>query len=94
MTPTTKNGVATAETLKDSTCTISVVPTLAPSMMASAGTRLTRPSAASEVVISPVAVLDCNGADEPRPATNAVKRLRSALSRKRRKFSPTRAARR
>ena len=37
---------ATAEMSKESTCTISVVPTLAPSMMASAGTRLTTPSAA------------------------------------------------
>jgi hypothetical protein len=43
--------------VNDSTWTISVVPTLAPSMIASAGTRPTRPSAASDVVINPVAVL-------------------------------------
>ena len=41
----------------DNTWTISVVPTLAPSMMARAGTRPTVPSAASDVVINPVAVL-------------------------------------
>ena len=35
-----------AEISNDRSCTISVVPTLAPSMMASAGTRLTTPSAA------------------------------------------------
>ena len=48
---------ATAEISNDRSCTISVVPTLAPSMMASAGTRPTMPSAASEAVIRPVAVL-------------------------------------
>jgi len=51
------NTGATAEMLNDSTWTISVVPTFAPSMIASAGTRLTRPSAARDVVINPVAVL-------------------------------------
>ena len=55
--PTMNNAGATAEMLNDSTWTISVVPTFAPSMIASAGTRLTRPSAASDVVINPVAVL-------------------------------------
>ena len=78
--PMRNNTGAKAEISNDRNCTISVVPTLAPSMMASAGTRLTTPSAASEAVISPVAVLDCNSAVRPRPATNAVKRLRSALS--------------
>ena len=43
---------ATAAMLNDSTCTMSVVPTLAPSMIASAGTRATKPSAANEAVIS------------------------------------------
>ena len=70
---------ATAAMLKDSTCTISVVPTLAPSMMASAGTRPTRPSAAKELVISAVAVLLCSSAVRPSPAANAVKRLFSAF---------------
>ena len=58
-TPTTNSTGATAEISNESTCTISVVPTLAPSMMASAGTSSTMPSAASEAVISPVAVLLC-----------------------------------
>eukprot|EP01032_Pedospumella_encystans_P037377 gene37377-42335_t len=48
---------AKAEESKDSNCTISVVPTLAPSMTASAGTRPTRPEAANELSISAVAVL-------------------------------------
>ena len=43
---------ATAAMLNDRICTISVVPTLAPSMMASAGTRLTSPSDVNELVIS------------------------------------------
>ena len=86
--PTTNSTGATAAMLNDSSCTISVVPTLAPSMMASAGTRLTTPSAASEAVISPVAVLDCSSAVIPRPAPKAVKRLPSALPRKRRKSGP------
>ena len=66
---------ATAAILNDRTCTISVVPTLAPSMIASAGTRPTRPSAAKELVIRPVAVLLWNSAVRPMPAANAVKRL-------------------
>ena len=79
---------AIAEILNDSSCTISVVPTLAPSMMASAGTRLTTPSAASEAVISPVAVLDCSSAVRPRPAAKALKRLPSALLKVRRRSGP------
>src|SRR5665213_1228780 len=69
---------ATAEILNDSTWTISVVPTLAPSMIASAGTRLTRPSAAKELVIRAVAVLLCNSAVMPMPAAKAAKRFFSA----------------
>src|SRR5580698_3851986 len=57
-------------------------------MMASAGTRPTTPSAASEVVISPVAVLDCSSAVKPNPVANALKRLPSALPRKRRRSGP------
>ena len=55
--PTTNNTGATAAILNDSAWTISVVPTLAPNMMASAATRLSRPSAAKELVRSAVAVL-------------------------------------
>ena len=66
---------ATATILNDRICTIRVVPTLAPSMMASAGTRLTRPSDVKELVISAVAVLLWSRAVRPRPAAKAVKRL-------------------
>jgi hypothetical protein len=69
---------ATAEMLNDRTWTSSVVPTLAPSMIASAGTRLTRPSVVNELVISAVAVLLCNSAVKPTPAPKAEKRFRNA----------------
>jgi hypothetical protein len=84
---TNKTGAA-AEMLKERTWTISVVPTLAPSMIASAGTRLTTPSAVSDAVMRPVAVLLCMTAVKASPAANAVKRLRSALPRKRRRSGP------
>ena len=71
---------ATAAMLNDRTCTISVVPTLAPSMIASAGTRPTRPSAVKELVISAVAVLLCSSAVRPMPAAKAVKRLLRRLA--------------
>jgi hypothetical protein len=86
--PTMNRTGATAEILKDRTCTISVVPTFAPSMIASAGTRLTTPSTASDVVMRPVAVLLCNSAVRPSPAPNAVKRFWRALPRKRRRSGP------
>ena len=79
---------ATAAMLNDSTCTIRVVPTLAPSMIASAGTRLTRPSEVNELVISAVAVLLWSRAVRPRPAAKAVKRLFSALPSRRRRSGP------
>ena len=66
---------ATALMLNDRTCTISVVPTLAPSMIASAGTSPTSPSAVKELVIRAVAVLLCSSAVRPIPAVKAVKRL-------------------
>ena len=86
--PMTNSTGATAAMLNDSTWTISVVPTLAPSMIASAGTSATRPSAANELAISAVAVLLCNSAVRPRPAANAVKRLRSAFDNSRRRSAP------
>ena len=58
---------ATAAMLNDRTWTISVVPTLAPSMIASAGTRPTRPSAVKELVIRAVAVLLWSSAVRPMP---------------------------
>ena len=79
---------ATAEMLNDSTCTISVVPTLAPSMIASAGTRLTRPSAVNELVIKAVAVELWSRAVRPMPAANAAKRFFSALASSARRSGP------
>ena len=79
---------ATAAMLNDSTWTISVVPTLAPSMIASAGTRPTSPSAANELVISAVAVLLCSSAVRPMPAAKAAKRLLSAFASSSRRSGP------
>ena len=56
---------ATREMSNDNICTINVVPTLAPSIAASPGTRSTSPPAAKPVTISPVAVLLCNTAVIP-----------------------------
>ena len=86
--PSTNRTGATAAMLNESTCTISVVPTLAPSMMASAAARLTRPSAANELVIRAVAVLLWSTAVSPRPAAKALKRLLSALPSRRRRSGP------
>ena len=83
----TKSG-ATREMSNDNTCTINVVPTLAPSIAASPGTRSTRPPAAKPVTISPVAVLLCNTAVIPKPARNALKRFPSAAPRTRLRFGP------
>ena len=87
-TPIKISAGATSATSSDNTCTMSVVPTLAPSMTARAGTRSTRPLAAKPVTIRPVAVLLCNRAVTPIPAKKALKRFRSALPRKLRSFAP------
>ena len=79
---------ATAAILNDRICTISVVPTLAPSMMASAGTKLTRPFDVKELVISAVAVLLWSSAVRPRPAAKAVKRLLRPLASSERRSGP------
>ena len=63
--PAMNNTGAPAATLKDRSCTISVVPTLAPSMMASAGTSATVPSAASDAVMIPVAVAALQQSRQP-----------------------------
>ena len=76
------------DTSKDSNCTISVVPTFAPSMAASAGTRSTRPAAANEDTMRPVAVLLCNTAVVASPAKNAFGRLLRATPRIRRNPAP------
>ena len=86
--PTRNRMGATAEMLNDRSCTIRVVPTLAPSMMASAGTRLTSPSDVNELVISAVAVLLWSRAVNPRPAPKAVNRLLSAFANNCRRLGP------
>ncbi len=68
--------------------TIKVVPTLAPSITASAGTGLTRPPAVNDVTVSAVAVLLCNPAVTTRPTANALIRLPSAMPSRRRKLGP------
>ena len=75
MSPTSTKTGAIAATLKVSTCTISVVPTLAPSVTASAGTSVMKPPAMKLVHIKAVAVLLCRRAVMPRPARNAFQRL-------------------
>ena len=79
---------ATAATLNDSTWTMSVVPTLAPSITARAGTKSTWPAVTKEAVINPVAVLLCSSAVTNIPAKNAKKRLRSARPMNRLRSAP------
>ena len=79
---------AAAAASKEKNCTISVVPTLAPSMTARAGTRSTRPPAAKPVIMRPVAVLLWSTAVAPRPAAKALNRLLNAEARTRRSFGP------
>ena len=73
---------------KDRICTITVVPTLAPSMIASAGTRSTSRPAAKEDAIIPVAVLLCRMAVTAKPAANALKRFSSPRFRLRLRLEP------
>src|SRR6266851_5758427 len=88
MTPIASSAGAISETLKDSAWTMRVVPTLAPSMTANAGTNVTMPPAVKEVTMSPVAVLLCRSAVAPTPTRKAVKRLRRATLRNRRRSAP------
>src|ERR1700758_4964949 len=67
---------------------MSVVPTFAPSMMASAGARSTAPPVTKEAVIRPVAVLLCRRAVTTMPARKAKKRLRSAVPSRLRRSDP------
>ena len=77
-----------AATLNDSAWTMSAVPTLAPSITASAGTSATKPPAASPVTISPVAVLLWSSAVTAAPARNAASRLPRAMWMSRRRSEP------
>ncbi len=82
---------ATAAMLNDRICTISVVPTLAPSMIASAGTRLTRPSAVNELVISAVAVLLWSSAVEADAGRKGGEAVVQALRQQRTQIGAERA---
>jgi hypothetical protein len=77
-TPIRMSRNATRDTSNDSTWTISVVPTLAPSITANAGTKSTSPPAANAVTIRPVAVLLWSIDVTPTPARKALNRLPSA----------------
>ncbi len=70
-TPTRMKIGAMRATSKERIWTMSVVPTLAPSMTARAAGRPTRPSEAKPATMRPVAVLLCRIAVTPRPARNA-----------------------
>ena len=78
-TPAMNRAGAAAATLNESSCTISVVPTFAPSRIARPETRPTTPCAVNEAVMSAVAVLLCSSVVSPSPAANAAKRLPSAF---------------
>ena len=87
-TPRISSTGAAGEMSKDSTCATSVVPRLAPSMTASAGTSASIPLAANDVTSSPVAVLLCSTVVTVTPTPKALKRLPSAAPRKRRRSAP------
>ena len=73
---------------KENTCTIKLVPTSAPSMMASADAVAIRPRPANEVAITAVAVLLCTSPVTPSPARTAVKRLLTLCDKTSRNFAP------
>ena len=86
--PTRMNTGAKADTLKVSNCTISVVPTLAPRMAASAVTSDMKPAAMKLVHIKAVAVLLCRSAVMPSPAMKAFQRLLRPMASACRKLPP------
>ena len=71
-TPASRRSGDARDTSNERTCTINVVPTLAPSIAASAGTSATKPALANDAIISPVAVLLCRIVVTPRPAAAAL----------------------
>jgi hypothetical protein len=72
----------------DRTWAVRVVPTLAPSMTASAIDSVISPRPAKEASRSAVAVLDCSTPVRARPPPNAVKRLREQAPIARRSAAP------
>jgi hypothetical protein len=85
--PRMNTGAATAP-LNVSTCTISVLPTLAPSVTASAGANVMNPAAMKVVDTSAVAVLLWSRAVMPAPARSAFQRLSSPMASIRRSWPP------
>lgn len=74
--PARNSSGAIQVTSKDRAWTIRVVPILAPSITASAGSSSTTPLATNDVAIRPVAVLLCRIAVTPIPESSAIRRLR------------------
>ena len=72
----------------DRTCAVRVVPTLAPSMTASAIGSGIRPRPAKEETSSEVAVLDCSRPVRPMPPRKAVKRFLEQAAMARRSAAP------
>src|SRR6185436_17902409 len=75
MTPPPMASGDSQERSKEKSCTTRLVPTSAPSMIASAGARPIRFCATNDPAISAVALEDCTSAVTPRPARNAWKRF-------------------
>src|SRR5271168_792873 len=88
ITPASSRTGVTAVILNDRICTTSVVPTLAPSMTASAGTRSRVPPVTNDAAINPVAVLLCRRAVTKAPARNARNLLCRAIPSRRRRSAP------
>src|ERR1700733_8343060 len=88
ITPANSRTGVTAVMLNDRICTTSVVPTLAPSMTARAGTRSKVPPVTNDAAINPVAVLLWSRAVTKAPARNVRNRLCRAIPSRRRRSAP------
>ena len=88
MTPIRISAGESQSTLKETIWATRLVPTSAPSMMASAEAVLTMPREANEAAINAVAVLLCSSMVMPSPVENAVKRLRMLRPSARRRSAP------
>ena len=75
ITPTPIATGASHDRSKEKTCTTRLVPTSAPSMIASAGASAIRLAPTKEPTMSAVALEDCTSAVTPTPARNACSRL-------------------
>ncbi len=88
ITPTKISSGDSQDRSSENTCTISAVPTLAPSMMASAGATAIRPWPTNELTMTAVALLLWTSPVTPSPARKAVKRLETLVDRTWRRFAP------